>query len=95
VPAYVVVNVDVQDPVRYENYKKLAPASIAQYGGHYIARGGPVEVLEGDWAPKRLVILEFPTVERAKEWWGCPEYTDAKALRNATAHTQLVITEGL
>ena len=94
-PAYVVVNVEVKDPVRYEDYKQLAPASIAQYGGRYIARGGPVEVLEGDWTPKRLVILEFPTLERAREWWGCPEYADAKALRNATAHTQLVITEGL
>jgi uncharacterized protein (DUF1330 family) len=94
-PAYVVVNVDVQDPVRYEDYKQLAPASIAQYGGRYIARGGRVEVMEGDWRPQRLVILEFPTVERAKEWWGCPEYAPAKAMRNATAHTQLVITEGL
>jgi uncharacterized protein (DUF1330 family) len=94
-PAYVVVNVDVQDPVRYEEYKTLAPASIAQYGGRYIARGGAVEVLEGDWAPKRLVILEFPTMERARAWWTCAEYAGAKALRNATSHSQLVITEGL
>ena len=94
-PAYVVVNVRVKDPVRYEDYKKMAPASIAQYGGHYIARGGAVHVMEGDWKPERLVLLEFPSVERAREWWGCAEYADAKALRNATSDTQLVITEGL
>ena len=94
-PAYVVVNVRVKDPVRYEDYKKMAPASIAQYGGRYIARGGAVHVMEGDWTPERLVLLEFPSVERAREWWGCAEYADAKALRNATSDTQLVITEGL
>ena len=94
-PAYVVVNVRVKDPVRYEDYKKMAPASIAQYGGRYIARGGAVHVMEGDWKPERLVLLEFPSVERAREWWGCAEYADAKALRNATSDTQLVITEGL
>ena len=94
-PAYVVVNVDVRDPVRYEEYKTLAPASIAQYGGRYIARGGAVEVLEGDWAPKRLVIVEISTMERARAWWNCAEYAGAKALRNATSDSQLVITEGL
>lgn len=93
--AYVVVNVDVHDPDRYEEYKKLAPASIEQYGGRYIARGGRVEVMEGDWTPKRLVILEFPSVERAKAWWAGSEYALAKAMRQATSHSQLVITEGL
>ena len=94
-PAYVVVNVRVKDPVRYENYKRMAPDSIAQYGGRYIARAGKVEVMEGDWIPERLVLLEFPSVERAREWWSSSEYADAKALRNATSHSQLVITEGL
>lgn len=94
-PAYVVVNVKVQDPVRYETYKKMAPASIAQYGGRYIARGGKVDVMEGDWIPERLVLLEFPSAERAREWWSSPEYADARALRHATSHSQLVITEGL
>jgi uncharacterized protein (DUF1330 family) len=94
-PAYVVVNVDVKDPVRYKDYIAMAPPSIAQYGGRYIARGGPVDVMEGDWTPKRFVILEFPSVARAKEWWDSPEYAAAKALRQATAETELVITEGL
>jgi uncharacterized protein (DUF1330 family) len=94
-PAYVVVNVKVKDPARYEDYKQMAPASIAQYGGRYIARGGKVHVMEGDWRPERLVLLEFPTAERAREWWASREYADAKALRCATADADLVITEGL
>jgi uncharacterized protein (DUF1330 family) len=93
--AYVVVDVDVTDPVRYENYKKLAQASIPVYGGRYLARGAAVEVLEGEWTPKRLVILEFPTVERARAWWASTEYAEGKALRQATARTDMVLTEGL
>ncbi len=93
--AYVVVNVDVKDPVRYKDYIGMSPISIEKYGGRFIARGGAVEVMEGDWSPRRMVILEFPTLERAKQWWASPEYAEAKALRQATADTQLVITQGL
>ena len=94
-PAYVVVNVRVNDPVRYTDYIRMAPASILAHGGRYIARGGKTEVLEGSWMPARMVILEFPTVERAKEWWNSPEYAAPKALRQATADTELIILEGL
>jgi uncharacterized protein (DUF1330 family) len=94
-PAYVVVDVDVKDRERYAEYVKLAPPSIAQYGGRYVARAGRTETLEGEWAPRRFVILEFPTYERAKEWWSSPEYAPAKALRQATAETEMVLTEGL
>jgi uncharacterized protein (DUF1330 family) len=93
--AYVVVHLDVHDPVRYETYKAMAPASIRQYGGRYLTRGGAVEVLEGEWTPKRLVILEFPSMERAKTWWDSPEYAEAKALRIATSSTEMVLLEGL
>jgi uncharacterized protein (DUF1330 family) len=93
--AYVVVEVEVQDPERYETYKQLAPPSIAQYGGRYVARGGEVATLEGTWSPKRLVILEFPSVERAKAWWSSAEYAEAKALRQASARTQMIVVEGL
>jgi uncharacterized protein (DUF1330 family) len=89
--AYVVVEVEVQDPERYETYKQLAPPSIAQYGGRYVARGGQVETLEGSWSPKRLVILEFPSVDQAKAWWGSVEYAEAKALRQASARTQMIV----
>lgn len=94
-PAYVVVDVGVKDPVRYERYKQLAQESLPIFGGRYLARGGAVQVLEGDWTPERLVILEFPSVDRAKAWWASAEYSEGKALRQATAHTDMVLTEGL
>jgi uncharacterized protein (DUF1330 family) len=93
--AYVVVEIEVLDSERYETYKLLAPPSIAQYGGRYAARGGQVETLEGTWSPKRLVILEFPSVEQAKAWWNSAEYAEAKALRQAVAHTQMIVIAGL
>lgn len=94
-PAYVVVEVNVKDPAAYERYKLLAPPSIAQYGGRYIVRGGTTVVLEGDWKPKRLVILEFPSLERAREWWASPEYGPAKALRMSCAETEMVVIDGV
>lgn len=93
--AYVVVDIEVLDPEQYETYKRLAPPSIAQYGGRYVARGGQVETLEGTWSPKRLVILEFPSLEQAKSWWGSVEYAEAKALRQAAARSQMIVVEGL
>jgi uncharacterized protein (DUF1330 family) len=93
-PAYVIANIDVKDPIRYEDYKLMSPSSIHQYGGRFIARGGNCHVLEGSWSPKRLVILEFPTAERAREWWASSEYAPAKALRQATSTGDLVIVEG-
>jgi uncharacterized protein (DUF1330 family) len=95
VTAYVVVEVEVLDKERYETYKQLAPPSIAAYGGRYVARGGQVETLEGTWAPQRLVILEFPSLAQAKAWWRSTEYEQAKALRHATARTQMIAVEGL
>jgi uncharacterized protein (DUF1330 family) len=94
-PAYVVVDITVRDPVRYEDYKRLAAPTVSAYSGRYVARGGPVDVREGNWSPARLVILEFPTVERARAWWESPEYAPAKSLRQSCADAQLVITEGL
>ena len=94
-PAYVVVSVDVKDPVRYEDYKRMVPASLKPYGGRFIVRGGAVQVQEGKWQPKRLVILEFPSVERAQAWYDSPEYAPAKALRQATSSADLLIVGGL
>lgn len=93
--AYVVVEVTVKDAETYEKYKQLAPPTIGLYGGRYLARGGLTEPLEGTWAPKRLVILEFPTVERARAWWSSPEYAPAKALRQSCTDTDMVLLEGL
>jgi uncharacterized protein (DUF1330 family) len=94
-PAFVVVDITVEDAAMYEEYKRLVPPSIAQYGGRYITRGGATTVLEGDWRPTRLVIVEFPSVDQARAWWGSPEYAAAKALRQRCARTDLVVVEGL
>ena len=94
-PAYVFANIEVTDPVLYEEYRKRVPATIAQYGGRYIARGGAAEGLEGSYAPKRVVILEFPSLERAKAWWDSPEYRPHCAIRQPAARGDLLLVEGL
>ena len=92
--AYVIVEIEVTDPVGYEEYKKQAAATVHKYGGKYIVRGGTTEVLEGNWKPKRIVILEFPTMERAKEWLNCEEYREPRKKRHATAKTNMLVIEG-
>lgn len=93
-PAYIIVEVEVHDAERYEDYKRMVLPSLQSYGGRFLVRGGKVESLEGDWSPKRFVIVEFPSLEKAKAWWDSPEYADAKALRQATAKTQMIVVEG-
>ena len=93
--AYVIVDIEVTDPEGYAEYKNLAPAAVALYGGKYIARGGKTETLEGDWAPNRLVILEFPSSEQAKAWVNSPEYAPARAMRHQYAKSRMVVVEGL
>jgi uncharacterized protein (DUF1330 family) len=94
-PAFVIVDITVKDPATYDEYKHLAPPSIAQYGGRYVVRGGNTTVLEGDWRPTRVVLLEFPTADRARQWWSSPEYAAAKALRQQCAATDMLLVEGL
>ena len=94
-PSYVIANVSIEDPVRYEDYKRMVPGTLAPFGGRFIARGGQVDVLEGSWRPERLVILEFPSLERARAWWHSPEYAEARALRQATSTGTLLILEGV
>lgn len=93
--AYVIVEIEVTDPIGYEEYKKQAAATVHQYGGKYIVRGGATETLEGDWKPKRIVILEFPTMQRAKEWLNCEEYREPRKLRHQTAKTNMLVIEGI
>ncbi|HZI41108.1 MAG TPA: DUF1330 domain-containing protein [Gemmatimonadaceae bacterium] len=94
-PAYLVVDIDIHDRERYQRYIQMAPPTIAVYGGRYLTRGGETSVLEGDWVPKRFVVLEFPSMERARAWWSSPEYAEAKALRQSCATTRMVVAEGL
>lgn len=92
--AYIIVQVNVNDAERYENYKSMVPPSLEPYGGRFIVRGGAVENLEGTWNPARTVVIEFDSMEKAKAWWSSPEYADAKALRQATADTEMIVVEG-
>ena len=93
--AYIIVEIEILDPAGYEEYKNLAGATVEKYSGKYIVRGGRTEVLEGDWKPKRIVILEFPTMERAEEWLHCEEYREPRKMRHRTARTNMILVEGM
>lgn len=92
--AYVIVDIVVHDPGRYEEYKRLAGPTVLQYGGRYVVRGGHTEKLEGSREPHRVVVLEFPTLGRAREWWNSPEYAPAKAIRLQVATSDMILVEG-
>jgi uncharacterized protein (DUF1330 family) len=93
--AYVIVNVEIKDPERYPEYVRGSSAAVAQYGGTFLARGGATEKLEGEWEPKRVVILRFESFERARAWWASEEYAGPKALRQACAATNMILVDGL
>jgi uncharacterized protein (DUF1330 family) len=93
--AYVIADVEVLDKVAYEEYRQKVPATIAAYGGRYIARGGATEVLEGDWVPRRCVLLEFPSMAQLKAWWDSPEYVPLRAIRQRATRSNLIAVEGL
>jgi uncharacterized protein (DUF1330 family) len=92
--ALVIIDIEVTDPVLYEDYKRLASASIAAHGGRYLVRGGRSEVLDGTWTPRRLVVLEFESMEKAKAWRGSPEYAEAKKVREGCARSNMIVVEG-
>ncbi len=94
-PAYVISDVEMLDPTLVEEYRSLAQATIARYGGRYIVRGGAIQTVEGDWAPKHIVIVEFPTMERAQEWYRSPEYAQALKVRRRALKRRLIFVEGL
>ena len=91
--AYVLADIEVTDPVRYEDYKTLAAASVERYGGRYVVRGGQVAVLEGSWPTSRFVMLEFDHADSARRWYHSPEYQAAIAVRQQAANAKLVLVE--
>ena len=93
--AYVIVEIDIVDPVGYEDYKKRASATVEKHGGKYIVRGVKTEVLEGDWQPKRIVVLQFDSMQRAKDWLHCEEYREPRKMRHRTARTNMILVEGV
>jgi len=94
-PAYVIVETSVHGAEQYERYKAASPGAVAAGGGRFLARGGELAVLEGDWEPSRLVLLEFPDLEAVKRWYDSPRYREAKRLREGAARLRMVAVQGL
>jgi uncharacterized protein (DUF1330 family) len=93
--AYIIVDVSITDPALYEDYKKLTPGSLQPFEGKFIVRGGTAETMEGDWQPGRIVVIEFPSLEKAKSWWSSPGYAPARAIRQSASKTKMIVVEGI
>ena len=94
-PAYLIANVDIEDVEQFQEYAKATPPIIKKYGGEFLVRGGVFEVYEGNWNPKRLVLLEFESMQKAKQFYNSPEYEAIKELRQNSAYTEWVFVDGL
>jgi uncharacterized protein (DUF1330 family) len=94
-PAYVIVDIDIFDPAGFQEYRNRVVPIVEKYGGKYIAVSDRVETLEGDWKPKRIVVLQFESMERAKEWFNCEEYREPSEIRHRTAKTNMILVEGM
>jgi uncharacterized protein (DUF1330 family) len=93
--AYVIAQVEITNPEQYEEYKKLTPAAVAQHGGRFLVRGGAMAVLEGAWQAGRVIVLEFPSLEQAKRFYGSVEYTAARRVRAGAANLNIIAVEGV
>lgn len=93
--AYLVVDIAVTNPAQFEEYKKLAPAAIAKYGGRYVIRGGAYETLEGNWKPQRVTVVEFESMEKAKAFYASPEYQAAIKARAGAANMNMLLVQGV
>lgn len=91
---YVIAEVEVHDPAGYEEYRSQTLATVQKYDGEFIVRGGQVDVLEGEWYPKRLIVIRFASTDRAREWADGPEYSAIKGIRQRTAKSNVIIIEG-
>jgi uncharacterized protein (DUF1330 family) len=94
-PAYVIVETDITDPERYERYRAASPGAVAAAGGRFVVRGGELAVLEGDWRPSRLVVLEFADLDAARRWYESERYQAAKQLREGAARLRMVAVQGV
>jgi len=94
-PAYIISDVEILDSTAIAIYRERAAASIAQYGGRYLIRGGAFEVLEGEWTPRAIVMVEFPDMEAAQVWYRSPEYAKALEVRDQALSRNLVLVEGV
>lgn len=94
-PAYLLADIDVHDLVAYEEYRQRVPSLIEAHGGRYLVRGGEAEVLEGDWQPRRAIVLEFPSMAELRAFYDSSEYAPLKALRERVSHSRVVAVEGV
>jgi len=94
-PAYLIANVDVKDAGKFKDYMKATPSIIKQFGGKFLVRGGDFEICEGRWNPKRLVVVEFESMQKAKQFYNSPEYKAIIDLRQSSAYTEWVFVDGL
>ena len=92
--AYVIGEIEVMDQGAYDEYRKQVPATVTKYGGRFIVRGGKAEALEGGWSPKRIVALEFPSVEQAQKWYRSSEYAPLIKSRQRASRGKLILVEG-
>ncbi|MCH9671744.1 MAG: DUF1330 domain-containing protein [Gammaproteobacteria bacterium] len=92
---YVIGQVEITDPETYKKYVEQVPATVAQYGGEYLVRGGATDTLEGEWPQRRTVVLRFPSVADAKAWHSSAEYEGPKAIRHAAANSDMIVVEGV
>lgn len=94
-PAYLISTIEITNPTGYEEYRKLVPPALAKYSGKFLVRGGAVEYKEGDWQPKRVVVVEFPTMEQARAFYDSPEYTKAIEIRQRNSVGSVLFVEGV
>ena len=92
-PAYLIVDAKSTDPQAMQRYRDLAQVAVANFGGRYLVRGAPYEVIEGDWRPQRLVVVEFPSMEKAKTFYDSPEYHAARAVRADVSNFDMLLVE--
>ena len=94
-PAYVIVDVTTYNREEMEEYRRQTPATISAFDGKFIVRGGQTTILEGEWNPERIVVLEFPTADKAREWWNSDLYANPKLLRQGAGITKMILVEGV
>jgi uncharacterized protein (DUF1330 family) len=94
VPAYLIVDNEITDTNTYDEYRRQVVPLVARFGGRFLVRGGPISPLEGNWKPRRLVVLEFPTMDALQTWYQSPEYAPLRAMRQSASTGSIVAVEG-
>jgi uncharacterized protein (DUF1330 family) len=93
-PAYIVADIDVHDPDAYAQYAAMVDASLEPFEGRFLVRGGGSQTLEGDWRPRRLVVLQFPSAGHARGWYESQDYGAAKTIRQQASTGSMVLADG-